>query len=180
MLSEMPGDDTLQPEVWRRFIKLGQVFHLMSDMIEVQLRDPSPVESQVDLAQIVEESLGVLTGRTAVPVVTEVVDAAVVPGDPVQLRRAFGNVLDNAVRAAGTRGSVQVRVGQEEPGVACIQVVDDGAGFGLTPQGEGQGLSVVGSVIRQCRGRIEVSSGPGPGTTVRLLFPTQAAELGVS
>ncbi len=38
--------------------------------------------------------------------------------------------------------------------------------------GHGHGMSVVGTVLQECHGRLEITSGPGPGTTVRMLIPS--------
>jgi signal transduction histidine kinase len=53
-------------------------------------------------------------------------------------------------------------------------VADEGAGFGRISAGTGQGLHVVDSAVRASRGRLVISSGPGPGTTVRLTLPSRA------
>jgi len=95
-----------------------------------------------------------------------------VHGDPVLLRRAIANLLDNATRAAGPHGSVTVRVRQSGSD-SLVEVADDGVGFGRLPTVNGQGLSIVDSALRACRGGLEISSGPEPGTTVRLRIPTQ-------
>jgi len=56
---------------------------------------------------------------------------------------------------------------------AWIQVTDDGPGFGRIEHGTGQGLAVITSAVRACHGRLEITSGPGPGTAVRVTFPRQ-------
>ena len=57
------------------------------------------------------------------------------PGRPAVLRvsgtlmwRVLANLVDNAVRAAGPDGTVEIRISQERDTV--IEVVDDGPGFG--------------------------------------------------
>jgi signal transduction histidine kinase len=57
-------------------------------------------------------------------------------------------------------------------GGAVVEVTDDGDGFGRIPSVSGQGMSIVDQALRTCHGRLEITSGPGPGTTVRMLIPT--------
>jgi signal transduction histidine kinase len=109
-----------------------------------------------------------------VQVVTEGTGPLIVIGDTVQLRRAISNVLDNAVRAAGRCGSVQITVGRKGA-LAFVYVLDDGPGFGRGARGLGEGLSIVSSVIHRYRGRLEIMSGPGAGTEVRMYFPLAGA-----
>jgi signal transduction histidine kinase len=93
-------------------------------------------------------------------------------GDKALLRRAISNILDNASRAAGTAGRVRVCVGVDGAD-AYVEISDDGAGFGGITHGTGHGLQLVAAAVRASRGRLEISSGPGPGTTVRLLLPAR-------
>src|SRR5690606_31024130 len=50
-----------------------------------------------------------------------------VHGDPDRIRQIFVNLLSNAVKFTPPGGNVRVAVGTEE-GMACIDVIDDGAG----------------------------------------------------
>lgn len=172
ILAEAPGDEELRPDVRQRLEKLRRVFELVSDMVDAHAGAAAAAAGPVDLAVVTAECLEVITATAAVPVVATIRGTTIVSCDSVRLRRAVGNVLSNAVRAAGSDGSVQVHVGEETPHLACVQVDDDGAGYGLMPAVGGHGMSVVGSVVHECNGRLEIFSGPGPGTTVRLLFPT--------
>jgi len=58
--------------------------------------------------------------------------------DPVLLRRAVSNVLDNAARAAGPTGTVFVEIQRYDDGV-MLAVEDNGPGFGEIPSGAGLG-----------------------------------------
>jgi signal transduction histidine kinase len=79
-------------------------------------------------------------------------------------------VLDNATRAAGGAGHIWValRTGHD---VAMLEVTDDGPGFARIPSVSGHGMAIVYEAMRACQGRLEIASGPGPGTTVRMLIP---------
>jgi len=59
--------------------------------------------------------------------------------------------------------------------MAWVEVTDDGHGFGQIESGSGHGLSIVSAAVRASNGRLEISSGPGPGTRVRIVMPTRLA-----
>ena len=90
--------------------------------------------------------------------------------DPVLLRRAVSNVLDNAARAAGPAGTVSVEIRRCDKTV-MLAVEDNGPGFGEVPSGAGLGLSAVARNVIKYGGRIEYSCGVRGGARVSLWFP---------
>jgi signal transduction histidine kinase len=91
--------------------------------------------------------------------------------DPFMLRRALVNLLDNAVRAAGPGGAVEIRV-RPSSGVVMIEVEDTGPGFGRS----NPGLSALGlGIVRDCAtehgGELELTSGELGGALARLIIP---------
>lgn len=93
-----------------------------------------------------------------------------VMADPVELRRSVGNLVDNAVRAAGAGGRVDLRV-RSAGGRAVLEVTDDGPGFGRIPRQEGLGLLTVRLFAAEVRGSLEVSRPPSGGTRMTLTVP---------
>lgn len=123
---------------------------------------------------------------------------AVEPGlfvraDPLGLRRALMNLLSNAADAttAGERGDGRVRLTARRDGSEVrLTVSDTGVGipqenlgmvfeplYTTKPDGRGLGMSIVRDVADSHRGRLEVDSAPGRGTSVSLILP--AGEPGV-
>lgn len=90
--------------------------------------------------------------------------------DPVPLRRAVSNVLDNAARAAGPAGTVRVEIQRYDDAV-MLAVEDNGPGFGEIPSGAGLGLTAVARNVIKFGGRIEYSGGTCGGARVSLWFP---------
>lgn len=95
---------------------------------------------------------------------------AVVQASPAILWRVLTNVVDNAGRAAGHGGRVTLAVSQSAETV--IEVADNGPGFGAGEPGMASlGLEIVDSLLASCDGTMEVRSGEGGGTVVRIVLP---------
>jgi signal transduction histidine kinase len=176
LLTQFPGDALLKPEVRQRLGRLRELFTQMSELTapdSAALGSVRPTAA-TDLVALVGECVSLVRISRDVAVDVVGVGPVHVDADAAMLRRAVNNVLDNAARAAGESGTVCVRVGAAG-GEALVEVADDGDGFGRIPSQSGQGMAVVDQALRMCRGRLEISSGPGPGTTVRLRIPTRAS-----
>jgi signal transduction histidine kinase len=114
-----------------------------------------------------------------------------VRADSAALEQALANLLDNAVKYSGDARLVTVRVravGNE----ARIEVTDRGigisdadkrrifekfyrgAGASLQRQGFGLGLPIVQELVHAHRGRVEVDSEVGHGSTFRIILPAHA------
>lgn len=119
-------------------------------------------------------------------------DLPAVWGDPYYLRDALGNLVENALEAAGTGGKVLVRsFASGSPGRprANVEVIDNGPG--MSPEfvrdrlflpfqttksnGVGLGLFTASQIVRHHRGTIRVSSRPEEGTVIRIGFPAVAS-----
>ncbi|MDX2967899.1 sensor histidine kinase [Kribbella solani] len=161
LLSEPAADDG--PD---RLGLIHQQFTAIAELLEVE-PGPAPRIGGVNLTQLAGECAEVVRVTYRVPVVFERTGRVVVAGDKALLRRAIGNLLDNACRAAGSSGHVRIRVAATDS-EAWIEVSDDGPGFGAVVSGTGHGLRVVAAAARACDGRLEISTASATGTTVRL------------
>lgn len=171
LLAQMPGDELLDPGVRLRLQRLDQILNRMREMCEPSVpAEEQPPPPWVDLVELVDECVSYARIAHDVPLAVDADGPIEAVADPVMLRRAVNNLLDNASRAAGASGQVRVRV-DRRGSQAMVEVSDDGDGFGRIPSVSGQGMSIVDQALRACHGRLEISSGPGPGTTVRLLIP---------
>jgi C4-dicarboxylate-specific signal transduction histidine kinase len=100
---------------------------------------------------------------------------ALVAVDSLELRRALGNVLDNAIRAAGPAGRVDVRARLSGRRVR-VEVEDNGPGFGRLPHQTGRGMAAAQRMLGRCGGVLEISAGRAGGALVGLDLPRVAAE----
>jgi PAS domain S-box-containing protein len=104
---------------------------------------------------------------------------------PSQLNQVFMNLFVNAAQAIETRGEVTIRTGRAGEEV-WVEVADTGKGiprenlnrifepfFTTKPvgQGTGLGLSLSYSIVLKHKGRIEVASEVGKGSTFRVVLP---------
>ena len=104
---------------------------------------------------------------------------------PSQLNQVFMNLLVNAAQAIRERGEITVRTRRVDDRV-CIEISDTGTGipqelmnrifdpfFTTKPVGTGTGLglSIAHGIIRKHKGRIDVRSEPGKGTSFQVYLP---------
>jgi signal transduction histidine kinase len=141
----------------------------MSSIVRDTLGAMSVPDELVDCAAVVDEAIEGYRGSLAT--LRRTGDRPEwIFGPRTLLRRAIANLLDNAVRAAGSGGTVQVRTASLT-GRIVIDVDDDGPGFGAIAPGHGIGLDVVHKAVRHCGGRFEHSTSPLGGVRARLVLP---------
>lgn len=172
LLTELPSENHLDRETRRRFDLIHQTLSHAGALLEQATVEEAPQHWLVDLAELTEQCADVAEFRHKIRLLNEVGPPAVVSADPILLQRAIDNMVDNAGRAAGDHGAVVIRVGTT-PKEAWVEVADDGPGFGRIEHGTGQGLSVISTAVQDCGGRLEITSGPGPGTAVRVTLPRE-------
>jgi two-component system OmpR family sensor kinase len=115
----------------------------------------------------------------------------VVQGDPAGLRRAFSNLVTNAL--VHTAESSPVAVTARGTGeTITVEVTDDGPGMepddadhafdrfwrssaSRTRPGTGLGLSIVAAVVSGHGGTISLATSPAAGTTVTVVLPAEDA-----
>jgi two-component system sensor histidine kinase TctE len=120
------------------------------------------------------------------------VETLVVPGDPVALREAMRNLVDNALRHAGATPLVRIALspGQMDGQKALdLRVEDNGPGIPPADRdrarqrfsslgsrgGSGLGLAIVEAAVAAHGGRLDLDVSPEGGLSARLLLPVAAA-----
>ena len=106
--------------------------------------------------------------------------------DPLRLRQALGNLVDNALRSG--EGDIALSARRRGDGIE-IDVADHGLGFpgelapraferfargddGRTRGGSGLGLAIVRAIAEAHGGTAAIADRDGPGATVRLRLPS--------
>ncbi|HUJ27919.1 MAG TPA: ATP-binding protein [Myxococcales bacterium] len=156
----------------------------MTDSFSQFAKLPAPHKVSVDLAELLHETSTLYAGGAPVPV-TCVADPLRLEGDPDQLRRAFGNLIKNALEASKPGdGAVQVEA-RSFAGRARVAVRDSGAGIparldgaqllrslGTTkPQGSGLGLPIAQKIVHEHGGTLTLEPREGRGTQALVELP---------
>lgn len=141
----------------------------------------------VNLGTLIEDCIRTVSGRqehAAAEFISEVPTDLTVAADPLLLRQALGNLLDNAAGALGDEPGVVTVVITDDGDTISLEVRDTGRGipsenmdkiftpfFSSRPSGTGLGLPLARKIIELHGGRIGVRSTPGAGTTFAVKLP---------
>lgn len=145
----------------------------------------------VDVATLVREVVRAFASRAAERgvLLDERADGSTTSRiDPLRLRQALGNLLDNAIRHTPRDGRVTVTLGRRD-GAVVLSVTDTGPGFSDAflahpfepfgrddaprgrPDGPGLGLAIVRAVAEAHGGSVEARNRAGGGAEVVLRLP---------
>ncbi|MFC3213776.1 sensor histidine kinase [Novosphingobium panipatense] len=143
----------------------------------------------VDMVALAHEVAGEFRDGAKVAV-RENCREALVAGDRGQLSQVLRNLIDNSRKYARPDGPVEVAVEAASTGWVLVTVRDEGEG--IPPEhlprvterfyradtsrsravgGTGLGLSIVKHIVERHRGRFDLESRPGRGTTASLMLP---------
>lgn len=149
--------------------------HWLVRLVQLELTDPVGPDGEpkpMRLDRLVGETISTLRSamvHTRFECTLEETWARV---DAFAFHRAIRNVVDNAVRAAGSGGIVRLRV-TERDGRAIVEVDDDGPGIGAGPRGIGSlGLGIVREVADRYHGILGMRRSPMGGASVLLSLPS--------
>ncbi len=159
-----------------------------------QTRGFTPATEAVRLDTLVDEALDLTLGtetRARVQISREVQPAAShVRTDPGLVRHLLTNLVTNAVDAMPAGGKLDVQARRDGKDV-ILRVADTGTGmspevkrhifepfYTTKPSGKGTGLglSICKEIARALKGRIDVESEQGRGSTFTVRFPAEALE----
>ena len=151
-------------------------------------------DTAVDLIELVKEVHAVIrdaANERARDVVVDLDESVpFVAGDRAQLSQLLHNLVGNAMKYGRPGTPVTVRVGRAPGTMVRLSVEDEGEGIApehlprLTERfyrvdpsrsraagGTGLGLAIVKHIVDRHRGRLDIQSTPGKGTTVICLLP---------
>lgn len=169
------------PEAARLVTEEVMVLNRIVDAFSRFARLPEPQLGPTDLSVVAGDVAGVYAqGATLVKLATP--GAVMVKADSLLLKEALSNIVKNAVEAAGSTGSVSVRV-EAVDAEGRVEVTDSGPGFspaffegGPRPYfttksgGTGLGLVVAQRITSDMGGKVHWSNSGG-GARVTLTFP---------
>ena len=157
-------------------------------------------DSAVDLGDLIGEvRTELLDARDArVNEIMADIEADIPPvaGDRAQLSQILHNLIGNAIKYGRPGAPVAVRLWRDQTGMVRISVTDEGDGIAaehiprLTERfyrvdagrsraagGTGLGLAIVKHIVERHRGRLDIASTVGKGTTVTVLLPAHGASV---
>jgi signal transduction histidine kinase len=168
----------------------GRIERIVGDLLLLARLDEeaAPANGVVDIGELVRESANRISDLTGdVQVDVQVADGLHVRGRNDDLASVIRNLLDNAVRHAGSTVAITVAAGS---GTITITVDDDGPGVPPadrervferftrldparrhTDGGVGLGLAVVDRVVRHHNGTVAVTDSPAGGARFMVELP---------
>jgi two-component system sensor histidine kinase MprB len=167
--------------------QLEELSSLINDLIELA-REDEHVDAREDvrLDMLVAEAIERARLHAPAASFAAQLEPTLVSGVPGRLDRAVNNLLDNAVKFAGTDKPIEVRLHDGE-----LEVRDHGPGIDAADlphvfdrffrgdrsralPGSGLGLAIVRQVAELHAGSVSADLAPGGGTVVRLRVPAEA------
>lgn len=168
-LEVLTAESTRLEHLAREFATLGRL--------------PEGPSAEVDLGELLGELLRTSVAETVTTTLSVEPGTPPIVGHYDPLRRAFGNLIRNAVEAMGGEGRLEVRVARGEAHVS-VSIADHGPGirpekrlrvfepyYTEKPEGTGLGLALVKQAIDHHRGTIIVHDTPGGGATFEVRIP---------
>ena len=192
-LRDEAGED---PGLRERFLKImddeaRRMQRLVEDLISLSRIEAEKYrlpDRAVDLAGLIDEVRAEITKGE---VITELEDGVpTVVGDRVQLSQMLHNLIGNAIKYGHADKPVTVRLWRDAGNMVRLGVSDQGDGIPaehiprLTERfyrvdpgrsraggGTGLGLAIVKHIVERHRGRLDIASVVGTGTTVSISLP---------
>jgi two-component system, NtrC family, sensor histidine kinase HydH len=170
--------------------EVSRLEKILNDLLNYT-RDESLVLKELDLRDILEESLSMVTEGIRSGEIQFVKEFAEevpkVMGDSLQLKQTFFNLINNACQAMKEKGILFLRVHSfSKNGSPYIRVEVEDTGKGIDPENLdnifnpfystkesslGLGLPIVHKIITSHRGQIEVDNHPGKGVNFIITLP---------
>ncbi|HWK35799.1 ATP-binding protein [Sphingomonas sp.] len=197
-LSDEAGDD---PAVRKRFLgvmfdEARRMQRLIDDLMSlsrIEAEKYRAPEEQVDIAALVEEvraELAATRDPRGGDIRVDIEPAPAVTGDRAQLSQLLHNLAGNAMKYGKAGTPVTITLARADDAMVRLTVADEGDGIGpehlprLTERfyrvdsgrsrsvgGTGLGLAIVKHIVERHRGRLDIASQVGHGTTVSILLP---------
>lgn len=190
-----------EEETRQRFLKVMfaeavRMQRLVDDLMSLsrieaeKYREP---DQRVDLGELARETVAAICDGQdprALDLTIEAADAPPVKGDRAQLSQLIYNIVGNAMKYGRPGTPVTIGIGYDGGSTVRLSVSDVGEGVApehlprLTERfyrvdsgrsramgGTGLGLAIVKHIVERHRGRLDIESRVGQGTTVSILLP---------
>lgn len=192
-LAESHG--TLDPATTARFLatvlrEAQRMQSLVADLMSLSQLEAEKHDAPTDTVDLGELAARVVSefayaDNGACVVLDPIAQDIAVTGDTRQLEQLLRNLIENALKYGDARQPVEVRIAGEPDGRALLTITDHGPGISsdhlphLTRRfyradpgrsraagGTGLGLAIVKHIVERHRGKLDIASVLGEGTTV--------------
>lgn len=190
------------PETRTRFLRVmdteaRRMQRLIDDLMSlsrIEAEKYRAPDDSVDLPELIDEVQGELASLSpdrAADIVIDGDPVAPVRGDRVQLSQLLHNIIGNAMKYGRPGSPVTVSLRGAGESMVRLSVADESEGIApehlprLTERfyrvdssrsraagGTGLGLAIVKHIVERHRGRLDIASTVGKGTTLTILLPT--------
>ncbi len=179
-----------------------RMLRLVEDLLSISRIEASKghlPEETVDIVDLINEVVGEIASSNnprATDIALEVGGDAPVLADRAQMSQLLHNIIGNAMKYGRANTLITVRIAAAGPQMIELSVADRGEGIAseqlprLTERfyrvdsarsrtlgGTGLGLAIVKHVVERHRGRLDIDSIEGQGTTVRVRLPRASKPL---
>lgn len=174
---------------------LLRVINEILDISRIEAGDRMLNEEMVDIGQVMQESLELLSSKienNQMHILNSLKNVPRIIGEELAIKQIFMNLLSNAIKFTPSGGRVTLSYEVDPHGELQILVTDTGIGlddheiekalsaFGQidsemnrSGSGTGLGLTLVNALIKMHGGRLDLFSQKGVGTTASITFPVE-------
>jgi len=159
LLAESDGGD-----VRRKFDVIAGQAKWLAELVETSLGGGAATDDVVvvDVAELARAGVERAAATAGCEITLKGREVGLAWARTVALSRALACVLDNAVRAAGNGGHVEVEVHEDFEGLH-LSVVDDGPGLGKIASRTSLGLTTTRAMVAACNGTFAIRGLSGGG-----------------
>lgn len=177
--------------------RMARLVNDLLSLSDIELREHTRPDAAIDVAAVLRSVLDMFELRARQKGLALKLDveseATFVLGDRYELAQVFQNLIDNAIKYSRKDGAVRCLIQPAElagAGALRVAVIDQGEGIAeehlprLTERfyrvddarsrklgGTGLGLAIVKHIVNRHRGRLQIDSVIGQGTTVGVILP---------
>jgi two-component system sporulation sensor kinase B len=153
----------------------------------LSLAKPNKQEfSRMNLTKEIENVVQLMSTYTNIQSITfqhSIEEELYIKANKDEVKQVLINIIKNGIEAIGEGGTISVHASREREN-AVIEIADDGSGmtssqlskigtpfYSTKDMGTGIGLTISFQIVQLLKGRIDVSSEYGKGTTFRIRIP---------
>jgi two-component system sporulation sensor kinase B len=169
-------------------IALNELDHAQTIINDyLSLARPNTEElAAIDISEEVKKTVELMTSYSNIQnisIVTNIQESLHIKANRNEIKQVLVNIMKNGIEAMATGGTLIVNT-LEKNGIVSIEIIDSGKGMSKSQlqklgtlfyttkeKGTGVGMTISFQLIQAMKGKIDVKSEPGKGTTFTIRFP---------